>query len=234
MSEEPERRSRIWAFLNSAFFLWFLSSVVLSGVTFFYTQRQTQLQEARAKQEKKDAEDLARKQKKDADDLARVTTQKRLDAEIESRLCYAHNLTKTRIVSSEALTTALVSLERPLDGRYPVNVFPEYSSQSLRWLLWELLETLPAQTQSEKDEKQRVLVAYDRAKRLQMLYIHQAFVAGPRDVSRDVDNLKKLTFLYMDLDRWGRPFSWEKHGPWPQLPKGDRLRAINTSDDEDD
>ena len=128
--------SRLLSFLNSAFCLWFLSSVVLGAVSYFYT-----------KWEKTRGEALVKAQAQEQVEVERIRTIRKLDSEIASRLNYS--AVAMQVLSAaegpdfdlnkpELVNDALRVLERPTEAAYPVNVFPEYSGRGFQSLLWEL------------------------------------------------------------------------------------------------
>lgn len=153
-------RAKFWAALNSAFSLWFLSTIVVGSATFFYTKCEHKREDARIASNRA----ITLQQQRDL-------ATRRIDAEIASRLSYVHSLTRTQDVGADSLERALLILENPSEGGYPVNVFPEYSRRSLRSLLWDLLHDLPANTDEEKDERLRIEAAYQRARHLPTLYV---------------------------------------------------------------
>ena len=131
------RWQKFWSIVNSAVFIWLLSSVVLGTASFLYNRR-----------EKADAiEDENRR------------TAKKLDAEITNRLLYFDQLLVMQRMTLQSdsstqgdydLSKLLVTaLERPSAADYPVNVFPEYLNRSLRSLLWELIEVVPDQDKND-------------------------------------------------------------------------------------
>jgi hypothetical protein len=116
------RSERVSAFLNSNLGLFLLSSVLLSGLTYGYTEHTQSHIQQRQKDE----------------------TVQRLDLEIAHRVSYLSVLLKPQFSYHELYTarTAVSGKER---SRPEVGIlgdfdpiFPEYSSRSLVSLLWEL------------------------------------------------------------------------------------------------
>lgn len=209
----------IWSILNSPFSLWMLSSVLLGGITFAYT-KWGEIRDSK----RIDAEHAARLAHENL-----VTTRK-LDAEIASRLSYVHSLTRLGEVSTKSFLLALASLEQPSTETYSVSVFPEYSQRTLRSLLWELLQVLPETSQAEKDEKQRVRVAYDRAKLFPTIY-----ALAQRNRTTKVDpaaraNLNSVKIKFFNLDRWENPFTWERSGKRLRLPKDESQHIADSAE----
>jgi hypothetical protein len=131
-------------------------------------------------------------------------------------------------------------MEKPSEGRYVVNVYPEFAGRSLRSLLLDLLQVLPETTPEERDEKQRVSVAYDRARLLPTLYVlatkdEKLATAGSSDEAPALirNNLKTLMTMFFDLNRWGKPFTWEKKGKRLKLPDAD-TKNDNAAESVDD
>jgi hypothetical protein len=208
---------KYWSIVNSAVFIWFLSSVVLGSASLLYTR----WEQERARERERAAKDylVERENKK---------TALRLDAEITNRLVYFSNLLKIRevafaeqsgmlqygeIVSMEeySLAKVLVALERPSAMEYPVNVFPEYANRNFRSLLWELMGVVP------DEEKGSLQPAYERAAQLQQIYLKtryaerrspkqriiHAFQARALSESAITTGEVLLTF---NLPRWGSVF----------------------------
>jgi hypothetical protein len=213
-ADSKNSRGKFWEMLNSAFSLWFLSTIVVGSVTFFYTKCEHSREDARI------ASDRAIALQQERDLAIRKT-----DAEIASRLSYVHSLTRTQEVGADSLEKALLILENPSEGGYPVNVFPEYSRRSLRSLLWDLLRDLPANDDEQKDERLRIEAAYQRARLLPTLYVLlekckgvKPTLEGEEPCSGVRSNLGTIMANYFDLLRWDRPFTWEKAGKRIQPP----------------
>lgn len=209
LDSKPTYRSRLWKSLNSAFVLWMLSTVVVGLISFAYTRWEKQRELHRIV-----AEQAAIKKREDG------LTLRKVDAEIASRLAYVHSVIRLSNPSHEAFISALRTLEDPSREPYAVSVFPEYSKRSLRSLVWELLQVLPEDVSG--DERQLVLVAYDRARLLPTIYAlatassKKSGDASPPDAARA--NLETVMLKFFDLERWGKPFTWEKHGKRLALP----------------
>jgi hypothetical protein len=135
-------RGKIWAFINSAIFLWFLSTVVIGTASLIYTTQQKKSEEQRRQHE----QDLLVQREN-------FITARKLDTEISSRLSY-FNLMAIDFDYAK-LRKALLALNRPLEADYPINIFPEYSARSFQSLLFELLQVAPG------NEKIEIRKAYE-------------------------------------------------------------------------
>ena len=188
-------RDSVLAFLNSALFLWFLSSVVIGSVSFGFTRWEKKRDEDHRSWEKQQEEGRIRKS---------------LDLEISSRLTYVHTLTfKDKVISSDPLLEALSVLAKPADSKFPVNVIPEYSNQNIRTLLWELLNVTP----DEETDKKKIQDAYDTSMAFQVEYT--MITLNPPDIRADKvkqgEMLGRCQFYQtmvavFNLERWGEPF----------------------------
>lgn len=206
---------RVSPILNSAFTIWFLSSIVLSVVGFLYTkwdvqrvgEREKRVREA---QIKRDNELVVRK----------------LDAEIANRLIVFTQLNTIAVSSDndvlvylvseanvEAIARSLSELENPSLGEYKISVFPEYANRSLRSLLFELKEIVPNVEREEIDN------AYNKSLVLLELYLRthdsaiKNFQTSPRAMLGILaprrGDLGEVAFA-LNLKRWNQPFTWSK------------------------
>lgn len=205
-AQERTTRQDILAFINSAFFLWFLSSVVLGAASFSYTVWQKQREEERRLYEQEQT--IEREVKK-------------LDAELSSRLNYVNSLILSQdpFLADPTSVPGFLALERPLDAKYPVNVFPEYSTRTLQSLLWELSRSVP------QNEKLEIEMALEESKKLSSVYMseqsskeilvqnwkkHKEKMAseGKRAMAYLVGySTSPLNLKALNLDRWGRPLT---------------------------
>ena len=122
--------SQFWTILNSSFTTWFLSSVVVAGITFLYTRHQ-RIQKERTE---------------------RSATQKRLNTEISSRIAnalIALRLDHKRVVAGTELYFASAMYNEGvlyLDNRFKdresnildFSIYPENKDRRFRSLLYEL------------------------------------------------------------------------------------------------
>lgn len=193
-------------FINSAFFLWFLSTIVLGVISFSFTTWQKQREEERREYEQEKA--IERDVKK-------------LDAEISSRLSYVNSLILAQdpLLIEPTNVVGFLALERPTEAKYPVNVFPEFSNRTLRSLLWELSRSVPEYEKFQIDD------ALTEAKKLSAIYMKQQ-----PDNKFQVENWKKykaqmaaqgkeemgfalsyssspLDLKALNLERWGSPLT---------------------------
>jgi len=105
-------QSKVWQLLNSKLFLWFLSAIIISSGSFFYT-----------------------KWNENRQNILTIEKQiKKLDLEISSRLSFCAE----QILAREKLKNVILVLENPEKSDFPAGVFTEFSRRSLRALLWEL------------------------------------------------------------------------------------------------
>ncbi len=143
----PARPNRIWTLLNSSFALWFLSSVVLAGLTTAVTSYQAKRSEHQRKAE----------------------IERRLDTEISSRIGLALRvvrLEQAKIALGDAPPpgfpdgTALAYLDNSF-GSDPreFSVYPEYKTRTFRSLVFEL--TSVADPSARYDLKEAIL-NYDK------------------------------------------------------------------------
>jgi hypothetical protein len=143
------RGKQLWSVLNSSFALWFLSSVVLGGLTAVITTYQ----------------------KSHSEQMQKTNIQRRLNTEISSRLAdglVALRLDLKRIDNGQMFFASAVFMEAIsyLDNRvtygkksYDFSIYPEYQHRSFRSLIFELSgvverSTLPALREAEAAYKQ--------------------------------------------------------------------------------
>jgi hypothetical protein len=145
-TETPSHAKNIWTFLNSSFALWFLSSVVLAGLTTAVTSYQ-----AKHKEQSRRAE-----------------IERRLDTEISSRIgltLRVLRLEQADIARGEAQPagTAYGKAESYLDNSFPktswdFSIYPEYKARTFRSLIFELTSVVDP---SEHFDPQEAIMAYD-------------------------------------------------------------------------
>ncbi len=206
------RRERTLAFLNSAFFLWFLSTVLIGTVSFLYTRWDGRREALRREYEQKRQFDVERN-----------TTTSKLDTEIASRLRFVNGLIETEnsFPQQSTLVQSVLILEKPSAMAYPVNVFPEYSNRSFQSLLWELIQIAP-----DDQKKKELEIAFKEAKKLTALFILQTGTVASKPERQVTGKPKsKNVFDYnesilkeddarllgisglqaFNLERWGKP-----------------------------
>jgi hypothetical protein len=214
---EPKRSSseRVLAFLNSALGLWLLSTLVLSFGSFLYTRWEKRRDDARQTLEKQRDDARRNLEKQEIAQRENNLLIRRLDTEISSRLNYFASAINhaSKVGDKSGLGKAIAALDRPSESNYLVTVFPEYANRSLRSLLWELLQIVPA---NEKDE---ITKAFNQSKYLYEIYLkHYPTVKGSRqdsgvDGSQNVDagieTSLDIFAIQMDfnLERWGKPLN---------------------------
>jgi hypothetical protein len=207
--KKDEKKSRwqdISTFINSAFFLWFLSSVIIGFISFSYTVWQKQREEERRLYEQKQT-------------IEREV--KRLDAEISSRLNYVNSLIMSQdpLLIEPTSVSGFLALEKPLEAKYPVNVFPEYSNRTLQSLLWDLSRAVP------EAEKWEIEKALNESRKISSIYMklhpdREVFVQNWKKYKERMASEGKqalglirsyvsdpLDLKALNLDRWGRPLT---------------------------
>lgn len=154
MSQDIEQSNSkvIWKVINSPFFLWFLSSIVIGLITFGYSS-------------------YISYQTRSNDN--HLTIQK-LDLEMKSRLRFFANKVKAESYttlsdgfSATNLAEAMLSLEVPEIQKFPIHIFPEYKQRNLRSLVWELHMRVPM------DEKSQLAIALEALFDLRRIYEKQ-------------------------------------------------------------
>jgi len=197
-------KQKIWVAINSAFFLWFLSTVVVGSIAILYTQH------------------TERSKESEQDQVAI----RKLDTEIKSRLYYVATQIDPKRIEDINASNVLLSLEKPSLESYPINVFPEYEKRNMRSLLWELHTLVP---QMEKVEIESALNAAFHLRNMYEIYLelYEEITPSSASTTSIIDLMllyyvKKLfvmnlatvpvEFRPFDLDRWDSPFTnhWVK------------------------
>lgn len=124
------RVGKLWELLNSSFFLWCLSTIVVGLLSFFYQEWSIEREKHAATQE----------------------TVRKLDTEISSRLRFLY--ISLRSGQHERF---VFSLNQGSEER---GVFPEYENRSLRALLWELSNAVPKSEKAEIEKALNVSRAF--------------------------------------------------------------------------
>jgi hypothetical protein len=208
-----KRGKTFWEFINSAFFLWFLSTILIGTGSLLYT---------RWEKKKEDEKRVYEKETRIVQEKAAMIRE--IDAEISSRLNYfgikAPIDLDDPVPLDMSVAKALLILDKPSEADYPVNVMPEYASRSLQSLLLELLQLSPENERAELQE------AYQAAKTLPSIYSYDAEIIKSLDageaksknspMSEDFHLLVAkfrhniLHLRHLNLERWGNPFGPEK------------------------
>lgn len=212
------KNSPVWAFMNSAFFLWALSTIVLGLATKCYSDWRQEGVEQRARQQ----------------------LIGRLDIEIASRLLYAslawsvgpdslQNQQRARIV---------VSLMRPDSSNFPFTVFPELASRSLPSLIWELRRELKDSSSQKLDTASAAQLdsALADSRRLLNVYLELQTAKWQKNNSPPVSSWFRIlhrspslqvsapqVFRNFNLARWDCPFGRSptcRSGPGPLIGFG--------------
>ncbi len=141
---ENEEKLSVWKVINSPFFLWFLSTIVIGTGTFIFGKWQEQRKICLSNQE------IVRK----------------LDLEISNRLSFFCQQTIAKVSQEEAL----LILERPAKSDFPPGVFPEFANRTLRALLWELHSLV---LEPEKNEIERAINEANNFKKVYLATIKE-------------------------------------------------------------
>ncbi len=206
-ADKPQRE-KTWEFLNSAFFLWFLSSVVIGLGSFGYTLWDKQRDEKQKYWQTQQEENRRQHEQRVTIENENRIIRKKLDTEISSRLVYIHSLTHKEGVVSDPIFEALTVLEKPAESKFPANVIPEHSTRNIPTLLLELIAVLPDET-----DKRKIQDAYDNSRVFPLQYT-MTILNSPEVRSQktregemlDRCGFYKLMNSYFNLDRWGPPF----------------------------
>lgn len=205
LTNERKKDSRLWNIINSAFFLWFMSTIIVGVISVSYSNFVKNREDQRRKEE---AAQIIEQEK-------RVAARK-IDAEVSNRLYYFAQLSKFK--EHDAPTNAIFILEKPSSVDYPVSVFPEFANRNLQSLLWELLQVVP------ESEKKEVDLAYKQAQQLSSMFLSEnsliAFNSNLPDFrsslvkkfhSDAINNLfgehQREQLQVFNLERWGKPLS---------------------------
>lgn len=184
---------KVWAIFNSAFFLWFLSTIIIGLVSFSYASW-----ESKKEKQRKEVEQLALVKRENQ------LTQRKIDNEIANRLNYVYGVLYEDGIVPDPINEALIALEKPAVGNYPVSIFPEYAGRSLHSLLWELLQILPEDT--KEDERQKIKRAYQISQQFPLYYVIKTQNASSKNMLPNRSNLYALFADDFNLERWGSPF----------------------------
>lgn len=183
--EPPSHAKKVWTFLNSSFALWFLSSVVLAGLTTAVTAYQA----------------------KRSEQLRKVQIERRLDTEISSRIgltLRTVRLERAKIAGGEAQGpgTAYGTAESYLDNSFPktswdFSIYPGYKARTFRSLVSEL--TSVADPSEQPDLREAILV-YDKL--LDLAFRANRAEDEAKQAKSVIDLLERLT-----KHRWQSPES---------------------------
>jgi hypothetical protein len=199
---------KIWTFVNSAFFLWFLSSVVVGIISYSY-----------AKWDKQRELEKEQRERSAIIEQEKIQRARKLDSEISSRLVYFFFSQEIRgvitVVGSEDSSVeteynisvllsedGIMSLYNPNASNYKFGD-PEYANRSLRSLLLELEAAVPSQ---EKNEISRALEQCTRAQSMfiSAMRIIKELKKNGRPSYLKIDGEAFNGFCKsVDLERWG-------------------------------
>lgn len=187
----PSRRERLWLLLNSSFALWFLSSIVLAGLTTGFAYYESW----RRGQERK------------------VEIERRLDTEISSRIesaLYGLRADKVRIDQGEVYAPRWIysNTQSYLDNFFvadPSNprdfsIYPEYQKRNFRALIYELRSSVDPSLRPELTD---ALTSYE-----QLLNLGSTENDKAKDKSESLEAVEKA-FEFVDSklrkSRWREP-----------------------------
>jgi hypothetical protein len=219
--KETKLGEKVWAFMNSAFFLWFLSSVVLGVISFSYAKWDKQ-------------RGLEREQRERAALAERENAQvaKKLDAEISSRLNYFVLSQNISLVDEVAILETgnipkksaadkvfeipitgvlsedgIMSLNNPSLSNYKFGD-PEYSNRSLRLLLLDLEKVVPS------EEKNEIALVYQQSLKSESVFLKaiktirelkEKGKPGYIDLEKNFKSELEGFCKSFNLKRWGEP-----------------------------
>jgi len=214
LAKLDKKESKLWTTVNSGFFLWLMSTIVIGIVSFGYSIWDKSREEQRKKDE---AVQIVEREKR--------LTARKIDVEISNRLIYFGHMLQGSTIPPKAILT----LENPSTADYPINVFPEFERRTLQSLLWELLQVAP------ENEINDIKLAYEESKNLSALFlgtessyssesledaafaftknliagddVEQAQQAAANILEKDALEKRNLHLSKFNLARWGTPFN---------------------------
>jgi hypothetical protein len=167
-----------WQILNSSFFLWFLSTIVLGTLTFTFTRWEADKMIQRERQQR----------------IAQI------DLEIRNRLQYFHMLKNI----PDKIPLAIKILEKPSAAEYPINVYPEFINRSFRSLLIELNDLVG---RAEQIELTKAINSASFLMYLHVQYEDEYKEELDLETKYELkEKLFRLLDESYNIDRWGRPF----------------------------
>lgn len=189
--------ARVWRFLNANIVVWFLGSVVATGIVIFVDGRD---------------------QRRAAEEL-----QQKLDTEIASRVYRARGYLE-KMEGSSATVVNVKDVLRDIgpvrDQPYPMGVFSEFGQRTLESLLWELATTV------EDGERGEVLAAMNVARTLRDIEgeIETRMKRKPELKCKFILRIYKELDGAFGLDRWSisraEPVVADKSGMGGCIPTG--------------
>lgn len=171
--------TRAWAFLNSSFGMWVLTTVLVGLATWGFTAWRDSVTRA----------------------SERSTVVRRLDTEIATRLD-RFVIRMSHLHSARQFGDALEALDRPDDNLYASSAYPEYARRSLLSLARELREYV---SEKEAPEVDRVLRNSLRLARIGAGTVDARVdsVAGRLPINqRDLAEVKRLVGDSLRIKRW--------------------------------
>lgn len=186
-------KNKVWSFLNSNFGIWFLSSIVLSALTFSYSSYENYQE--------------------------RVTAQAgkilKLDIEISNRLDILSHALLNRKSDPKKMQIALLSMANPGQATYPVHVYEEYKNRTTQSLFWELYSLsedksknelkFAAQTSMQLFKEYQLFGVIDNlGQESPFKVIIEAF--SDAELPFVKSSLLEIKYKPLNLARWGKPF----------------------------
>lgn len=173
-----KKNAPIWKFLNSAFFIWFISSIVIGGFVSYrdnvnYEHTQQHLQ-------------------------------KKLDTEIAARINPFRSYLKKLETEGTPLNVKDVIRETgPVrDQPYPMGAFSEYKEFTLESLLWELSLAICEDCRKEQEQIYNALHSVRRIKQIGSEITVQTPLARKKEY---IDRIYKELDQYFNVGRWHIP-----------------------------
>ena len=190
---------RFWETLNSAFILWLLSTLLVGGITFLYSQWEKGREENRRN---RDNEQSLRNERKSAI--------RKLDLEIASRLAALNNVIKFEKRTQQDITRGqrLLVLEGAAVSGYSANVVPEFVSRNFQSLLYELSSRIKDDAEATEEEKAEVERAYEKSKEFTYRHLFDLLAAqgAVNPITLDLARFtQELDLKLFDLQRWDKP-----------------------------
>ncbi len=187
----PSRRERLWSLANSSFAVWFLSSVVVGGLTTAFTYHQSSR----------------------AEETRKAEIERRLDTEISNRISLALaglRADKAKIEHGESYEpeSIYMNTQSYLDNFFftdPTNrrdfsVIPEYQRRTFRSLIFELSSVVDS---SMRPELADALANYERLLDLGSMGESKGKMTTNNRVSLEaVDNAIDLVDRRLTKPRW--------------------------------
>lgn len=177
---KPISKPKWFIFINSSFFIWFMSSIVIGFATFGYSTWHEKYIYKKNQEEKI----------------------KRIDMEIVSRLEFFRQQRSAGLKTEEAILV----LERPGASKFPSGVFTDFHKRSLRSLLIELHSIVNKEEKKEIEEAKKGSMMLGS---LYISLAHKNTTKGilmsPDRLNKLVE-MNEICIENFNLKRWKYPF----------------------------